>query len=83
LPEFQVENKHALILYDSVTEAQRQATIEMRDSKYLKEEGGDDAKDDAEAEADGEIFKKRTHKNAKFSHSKGFGGPAKSFARKR
>ena len=55
----------------------------MKDSKYLKEEAGDDAKDDGEAEADGEIFKKRTHKNAKFSHNKGFGGPAKSFARKR
>jgi len=78
-----VENKHALILYDSVTEAQRQAVIEMRDSKYLEKDGGDDAKDDAEAEADGDLFKKRTHKNAKFSHGKGFGGPAKSFARKR
>ena len=56
----------------------------MRESKYLKEEGGDDAKDDAEADADGEIFKKRTHKQAKFAHSKGFGGgQAKSFARKR
>jgi len=39
--EMQVENKHALILYDSVMEAQRQATIEMRDSKYLKDEDGD------------------------------------------
>ncbi len=55
----------------------------MRDSKYLKGEGADEAKDDAEAEQDGEMFKKRTHKSAKFSHSKGFGGPAKSFARKR
>lgn len=58
----------------------------MRDSKYLKEEaGGDDEKDNAEADQDGEIFKKRTHKNAKFAHKKGFGGPqgAKSFARKR
>ena len=82
LPEFQVENKHALILYDSVTEAQRQATIEMKESKYLKEDG-EDAKDDAEAETDGNLFKKRTHKQAKFSHSKGFGGPAQSFARKR
>jgi len=67
-----------------VTEAQRQATIEMRDSKYLKEEeGGEDAKDDAEAEGDADLFKKRTHKAAKFAHKKGFGGPAKSFARKR
>ena len=55
----------------------------MRDTKYLKEEEGDEAKDDAEADADGEIFKKRTHKQAKFSHSKGFSGQAKSFARKR
>lgn len=66
-----------------MTEAQRQATIEMRDSKYLKEEDGDDGKDDAEAEG-GDMFKKRTHKQAKFAHGKGFGGPqAKSFARKR
>ena len=85
LPEHEVENKHALILYDSVTEAQRQATIEMRDSKYLKEGADDgDDKDNAEADQDGDIFKKRTHKNAKFAHKKGFGGPAaKSFARKR
>ena len=82
LPEYQVENKHALILYDSVTEAQRQATIEMRDSKYLREDA-EDAKDDEEADQDGEIFKKRTHKQAKFSHTKGFAGGAKSFARKR
>lgn len=58
----------------------------MRESKYLKE-GGDelDEKDNAEAEQDSEIFKKRTHTNAKFAHKKGFGGPqgAKSFARKR
>ena len=83
LPEFQVENKHALILYDSVTEAQRQAAIEMRDSKYLREEEGEDGKDDAEGEG-ADMFKKRTHKQAKFAHSKGFGGPqSRSFARKR
>lgn len=46
-------------------------------------EAGDDEKDNAEVDQDGELFKKRTYKNAKFSHSKGFGGPAKSFARKR
>ncbi len=49
-----MENKHALILYDSVTEAQRQAHIEMRESKFLKEEEGDGdearAKDNAEAD---------------------------------
>jgi len=39
------------MLSDSVIEAMRQATIEMKDSKYLKEdENGDDAADDAEAE---------------------------------
>ena len=76
MPEFEVQNKHALILYDSVTEAQRQATIEMKESKYLKEEGENEAKDDAEAETDSNIFKKRTHKQAKFSHSKGFAGGA-------
>ena len=47
----------------------------MRDSKYLKEEEGDDGKDDAEAEGGGDMFKKRTHKQAKFAHSKGFNGP--------
>lgn len=61
-------------------EAQRQATIEMRDSKYLKEDG-DEAKDDAEENADMNLFKKNTHKTAKFAHQKGFQG--KSFARKR
>lgn len=53
----------------------------MRDSKYLKDEGGDDAKDDAEQNADMNLFKKHTHKTSKFSHQKGFQG--KSFARKR
>ena len=48
----------------------------MKESKYLKEEGENEAKDDAEAEADSNIFKKRTHKQAKFSHSKGFAGGA-------
>lgn len=37
LEEYPCENKHALILSDSVTEAMRQATIEMKDSKYLKD----------------------------------------------
>ena len=60
LPEFQVENKHALILYDSVMEAQRQATIEMRDTKFLKEDGAAEAQDDAEQNGDMDLFKKRT-----------------------
>lgn len=62
----------------------------MRESKFLKEEGmdGDEAraKDNAETDQDAEMFKKRTHKQAKFNqggHSKGFGTQAKSFARKR
>ncbi len=49
LEEYPCENKHALILSDSVIEAMRQATIEMKDSKYLKDNDGDE-KDDAEAE---------------------------------
>lgn len=59
-----------MILSDSVIEAMRQATIEMKDSKYLKEtEGGDDDKDDAEAEQDKDLFKKKTYKNSgKLSH---------------
>jgi ATP-dependent RNA helicase DDX47/RRP3 len=81
LEEYPVENKHALVLSDSVIEAMRQATIEMRDSKYLKEDEGDGEKDDAEADLDKDMFKKRTYKNSgKLSHSKGFSG---SFARKR
>lgn len=81
LEEYKVENKHALLLYDSVMEAQRQASIEMRDSKYLKDEDGGDGKDDAEQNADMNLFKKNTHKSSKFAHTKGFQG--KSFARKR
>jgi hypothetical protein len=50
LEEYQVENKHALMLGDSVVEAMRQATIEMKDSKYLKDDGVDKDKDDVEAE---------------------------------
>lgn len=68
-----------------MTEAIRQACIEMKDSKFLKEDG-EDGKDDGEAEEEGmDLFKKKTHKNSKFaaSHSKGFGGGASSFARKR
>jgi hypothetical protein len=70
------------MLSDSVIEAQRQATIEMRDSKYLKEtEDGEGAEDDAEADLDKDMFKKKTYKNSgKLSHNKGFKG---SFARKR
>lgn len=68
MEEYPCENKHALILSDSVIEAMRQATIEMKDSKYLKDEDGD-VKDDAEAEQDKDLFKKKTYKNSgKLSH---------------
>jgi hypothetical protein len=85
LEEFPVENKHALILSDSVIEAMRQATIEMKDSKYLKDDAGDaDDKDDQEEDADKEMFKKRTHKNKGFSSGSAGGAKSnKSFARKR
>ena len=58
------------MLSDSVIEAMRQATIEMKDSKYLKDdENGNDAADDAEAEQDKDLFKKKTYKNSgKLSH---------------
>ena len=49
-----------MILYDSVMEAQRQATIEMRDTKFLKEDGAAEAQDDAEQNGDMDLFKKRT-----------------------
>lgn len=98
LVEYPVENKHALMLSDSVIEAMRQATIEMKDSKYLKDvEAGDKDGDDDEVDNDKELFKKRTHKNGnkkdvgerqrdnKFSNK--FSGskikPGHSFARKR
>jgi len=83
LDEFPCENKHALMLSDSVIEAMRQATIEMKDAKYLKEdEATGEGKDDGEKNMDMDLFKKKTHKSDKFSHTKGFGGN-KSFARKR
>ena len=66
LSEYPAEKKHALTLSDSVTEAMRQATIEMKDSKYLKDDDageGGDGKDDEEADLDKDLFKKRTYKN--------------------
>lgn len=77
-----MENRHALLLADSVVEAARQATIEMRDSKYLKEEE-DGEKDDAEAEQDQAIFRKRTYKGDKQKTGGSGGSGNKSFARKR
>ena len=60
LVEYPIEDKHALILNDSVVEAGRQAAIEMKDAKYLKEDGADaeEQKDDGEANSDGLMFKK-------------------------
>jgi hypothetical protein len=56
----------------------------MKEAKYLREEENEnEAKDDGEGEADAELFKKRTHKNAKFGSKPGFGGGMKSFARKK
>ena len=67
LEEYPVEDKHALILNDSVVEAGRQAAIEMREAKYLREEENE-AKDDGEANNDADLFKKTTYKNSKFAH---------------
>ena len=89
-----MDNKHALLLSDSVIEAMRQATIEMKDSKYLKEDEGGD-RDDPEADGDKDLFKKRTHKNGgkkegfkkegfkKEGFKKDSGKSGKSFVRKR
>lgn len=81
MKEFPVQDKHAMMLGDSVQEALRQATIEMKDSKYLKADDNE-AGDDQEADGlDKNLFKKRTYKNtAKLAHNKGFNG---SFVRKR
>ena len=55
----------------------------MKDSKYLKEDEGKDADDDAEAEQDRNLFKKKTYKSSgKLSHNKGFKSGS-SFVRKR
>ena len=49
LAEYQVQDKHALVLNDSVVESLRQAAIEMKEAKYLREEENDkDTKDDGE-----------------------------------
>jgi len=55
----------------------------MKDSKYIKEGEGNEDKDDAEADGDKDLFKKKTYKNSgKLSHNKGFKSGS-SFARKR
>lgn len=71
-----------MLLQESVSEALRQASIEMKDSKYLKD--NDDGKDDGEADADTDLFKRRTYRNSggKLAHGKGFKSGS-SFVRKR
>ena len=56
----------------------------MKDSKYLKDtEAGEDVADDAEAEQDKDMFKKKTYNNSgKLAHQKGFKSGS-SFVRKR
>ena len=83
MQEYPLEDKHAMLLQESVAEALRQASIEMKDSKYLKADN-DDGKDDAEADADTDLFKKRTYRNSggKLAHGKGFKSGS-SFVRKR
>jgi hypothetical protein len=56
----------------------------MKDSKYLKDDNDEnEAGDDAEADLDKDMFKKKTYKNSgKLSHNKGFKAGS-SFARKR
>jgi len=89
LDEYPFDDKHALILADSTSEAARHATIEMKDSKYLKDDGDED---NAEAEDnDMDLFAKKKHTySANKAHSKGFGRGGgrggkggSSFARKR
>lgn len=71
------DSKAALVLSESVIEAQRLAVMEMkqREGKGGKSEGGKDDDDDQETNKDMKLFKKRN-----FSHQKGFN---QSFARKR
>jgi ATP-dependent RNA helicase DDX47/RRP3 len=84
-----VDSKAALVLHDSVVEAQRLAALELksregaRGSRQAGGEDGDGAEDDQEATA-GEIgmFKSKNPKRNNFSHKKGF-STNKSFARKR
>ena len=42
----------------------------MKEAKYLREEeaNGDEEKDNGEANADDNMFKKTTYKNSKFTH---------------
>lgn len=75
-----LDSKAALILTDSVVEATRLATMEMRQNEGKSAGGGDEGGDNAEENSDMKLFgKKRT---ANSMHSKGF-GKGKSFAKKR
>ena len=80
LDEYPASKEHALKLYESVNEAQRQATLEMKDAEYLKKEDAE-GKDDGEVNEDANLFQKRTYKQSKAGKI-ALSGP-KSFARKR
>jgi len=75
-----LDSKAALILTDSVTEAQRFAAMELKNKEQGKQIDGDE-QDDDEGNADMSLFGKGKKRKANFSHSKGFG--KQSFARKR
>ena len=75
-----MDSKAALMLSDSVVEAQRLAAMELknREGKNGKDSKGGDDEDDGEGNSDMKLFKKKT-----FAHQKGFNGGKSSFARKR
>ena len=72
MEEYQVDGKAALILYESVVEAQRLAVMEMKNKEGSKgkfREGAEaDEEDDGEANKDSKLFKKKGN----FAHKKGF-----------
>ena len=74
-----VDTKSALILTDSVVEATRIATMEMRQAENKNAGGADGENDDAEVNNDMKLFGKKRPQNS--MHSKGFGN--KSFSKKR
>lgn len=72
-----LDSKAALVLSDSVIEAQRLAAIEMKTRESSKDGKHVDEEDDGEGNADMKLFGKRKQ----FAHNKGFG--KQSFARKK
>jgi len=75
-----LDSKAALILTDSVVEATRLATMEMRQNESKSAGGGDEGGDNAEENSDMKLFGKKRPANS--MHSKGF-SKGKSFAKKR